>query len=568
MASFQRPGVSQRSPAVLVPSLSPTSFPPDILRAWIYQELADLDVQEQSISRRRAELKQLLNSSLPIHKLPNELLVHVFSDFRGVCGGQREGARTLFPAGWSCPLMLVCRHWRDVLVSTPAFWRRIDLGCRMEWTELCLSRSIPAAVEVVRRFHERLLCPLDILHPHVHRFRTFLLGMDQRTDLRTALPPLFGSGMPLLENLNFIVFGPSAPANCSNVDVYLTSEWFPCLRALLLSRTAIPVDIPLYAQLRTLTLRVCYPSVSFDEFLDALAASVQLEELTLYDTLVHLTPGEWMHGVPVPRRLPILLPHLRYFTLYEPGTIRTSRFLAHLRLKPFVELCITAASEESPDATLSISAMLPPDPSTVIPSLAIATKVSMTTTVGIYEVRYEYPNPTIIPGPARGFPNSPTLGLNLRHGPGPFTAQGLDDLVYTFARSPLTSLVIQGDRAYGTVAAWSKVFRTFPLLEELEVCGHPAAFDPAVVFRGLHATSSGPHADSTVACPNLKYVHPQGIGTVETYDAMRECFRWRGDRGVVLKVLDLEVLRDQGASVSDARRMLTEDLCGAVETIE
>ena len=370
----------------------------------------------------------------------------------------------------------------------------------------------------------------------MHRFQAFLFTVEKSADLRTALPPFLGSGMPLLENLDFTAPRPSAAADCSDVDVHLTSEWFPCLRTLALSRTAIPRDIPLYARLRMLTLRGCYPKLSFDDFLDALAASVQLEGLALFDTLVHLNPGrEWMHGGrPIPRRPPILLPRLRDFLLQEPGVIHTSRFLAHLHLPPSAHLSIAANIEEpSPDTTISLSAMLPPDPSTTIPSLAIATHVTMVITE-CCEVRYKHPNPAAIPAKSPRDYSTLTLDLD-RHQWRPYMAQGLDDLVHFFAGSPLTFLMVWGDHTYGTAAAWGKVFRTFPLLEGLEIGGYN---EVAVVFRGLHAASSRPHADSTVACQNLKNVVLRGMGEMETYDAMRECFRWRGDRGVVLKVID------------------------------
>ncbi|KAM5545612.1 hypothetical protein V8D89_000650 [Ganoderma adspersum] len=338
---------------------------------------------------------------------------------------------------------------------------------------------------------------LDVLHPHVHRFQKFCLHVANGTDLQTALPPLFGSGMPLLEGLRFTGAGPGD----NNLDIHLTSKRFPSLRTLLLTRTMAPRDISLYAQLRTLELKLCHHTLSFEGFLDALAASVQLEELSIYETLSSLSSEDptWAHGGPVFRGPPaVLLPALRQFTLIGNSIARTSRFLAHLQFQPCAVLDICAdvprpgpgPGVASPNTALSFSAMLPPNPSATFPSLAFATAVCMRIEGGNCELRYDPPSP-IVDSP--DCPSeSPYVALFLelhRSQWGPFMATGLGDVVRTFGRSPLTCLVVEGNHTYGTAAARERIFRTFPLLEELNVGGHPPS-DVAVVFRGLHAAST------------------------------------------------------------------------------
>ncbi|KAM5545693.1 hypothetical protein V8D89_000731 [Ganoderma adspersum] len=490
---------SQTSSVQAVPSFK---FVPHTEREQIYREFSELDAQEQAIVRKRAELNQLLNTFLPIHKLPNELLIHIFSDFHDdrdihtddiIRSGMYQ--RSPIRKDW-LRLMLVCRHWRDVLISAPTFWRYIDLKrYHVKWTNLCLGRSNPALLHVMAG--SRANAHLDILHPHVHRFQKFFLIVANGTDMQTVLPPLFGSGMPLLEGLRFAGTGPGD----NNLDVHLTSERFPSLRTLLLTRTMAPPDISLYAQLRMLELKLCHHTFSFEGFLDALAASVQLEELSIYETLSSLSSEDptWAHGGPDFCGPPaVLLPALRQFTLIGNSIARTSRFLAHLQFQPCAVLDICAdvprpgpgPGVASPNTALSFSAMLPPNPSATLPSLAFATAVCMRIEGGNCELRYDPPSPIVDSPDCPSESPYMALFLELHHSQwGPFMATGLGDVVRTFGRSPLTCLVVEGNHTYGTAAAWERIFRTFPLLEELNVGGHPPS-DVAVVFRGLHAAST------------------------------------------------------------------------------
>ncbi|PIL34662.1 hypothetical protein GSI_03442 [Ganoderma sinense ZZ0214-1] len=410
----------------------------------------------------------------------------------------------------------------------------------------------------------------------------------------TALPPLFGNGMPLLEGLYLRSYGPVD----HNLDVCLTSQRFPRLQTLELVNTLAPHDLSLYAQLHTLELNHCYHILPFEGFLNALAASVQLEELIIF-ILPDISSGSertrnlgpFLYGAPT-----VLLPRLRTFTVTGNSIAGMSRFLAHLYLQPSAVLDIhvdarglhvPADDSDTPNTTLSYSAMLPPDPSATLPSLAMATAVCtrIQESSGDCQLRYEYPSPVdseVLPDSDPQVTTA-TLSLQLHHSQGnAFMRTALNDLVRCFRLSPLTSLEVKGNHAYGTVAAWESVFRAFPLLEELVIdswFGDPLS-DVTVVFRGLHAAStspvdvrsgsgspSGDPPALEVACANLQCVYVRGMGLVEAYEALRECFRWRGERGVVVKVLDLTNLRDQDAAAADVRSALVEDLQGAVETL-
>ncbi|KAI1793654.1 hypothetical protein LXA43DRAFT_1059672 [Ganoderma leucocontextum] len=563
--------------APLHPPLSPyvsasPSMVPHILRECISQELADLDAEEKalidSISRKRLELKRLWNSSLPIQKLPNELLVQIFAHLQEVV--RRPGKHAFWPpnvqrvrfrlARWQ-GLMLVCRHWRDILMSSTMFWRMVSLDQHINWTKLCLDRSAAAPLDVYARHHDR--CPLDVLYPHIHRFQAFSYEVASGSQSRTAFPPLFGRDMPLLESLNISVLERTP---YDNMDAGLTSKRFPRLHTMMLSRTMAPQDASLYAQLRMLSLSRCPHILPFDDFLDALAASVQLEELALTAT-VHRLSGEWAHRGPVPRRPPISLPRLRIIALSGHGIVHTSRFLAHLQLHPSVSLRISGDVEDSqadddhdfPVAT-SISAMLPPNHSTTLPALAITTEVRMTMVADYYSMACANPSR------ADAAKEHAILSLSIIDDSDwtrPVMMQGLEDLVEGLGRSPLTSLTVDGNHDYGTIDAWERVFRTFPLLQELEI-GEKR--DVTNVFLGLHAAST-PFPDGAVACPHLRRIVVDGLSLAATYAALRECFVYRSDRGVVLEVLDLECLFHGEDMTSEARYAFIEDLGRVVECV-
>ncbi len=526
------------------------------------------DAAVEGMSRQGSELG---NHSLSIDKLPNELLVRIFLEFRDVTEGplwahrSRVGHTDSFHMGWQ-GLMLICRHWRDVLVSTLAFWQKVHVRMdgRNAWTKLCLTRSASASVDVCADPDLRREFSLAILYPHAHRFRSFRFSTIYCPRLLTTLPHLFGHGMPLLEDLYFVAH--RLITSMEHIDIQLTSQRFPRLQTLSLSGILSPQDVSLYAQLRTLSLSSCSHSLSFDRFLDVLAASAQLEELSLTAAL-HLFSDDWVRGEAVPRRAPISFPRLRELRLEEHGIVRTSSFLAHLHLRPAVSLRIEGTFKEtdyvsdSPDTVNSISAMLPHNHNVTLPALSVATTVN----VEVWGDEYKISCGTPRTDTKKDIPNAIFM-LTTSGGRGwdCFMAQGLDDLIISFGQSPITHLNVDGDHTYGTVDAWARVFETFHLLQALNVSGGPDV-SVETVFLGLHAASSAltprGSARSSVACPNLKTINVEGMGAVETYKAMVECFRYRAEKDVApLETLNLGFTANAEDAPSDVRRGYINDL--------
>ena len=119
-------------------------------------------------------------------------------------------------------------------------------------------------------------------------------------------------------------------------------------------------------------------------------------------------------------------------------------------------------------------------------------------------------------------------------------------------------LTVTGDHTYATANAWETVLRTFAHLEELKICGSTYTH-VTPVFQGLLMASTL-HEGLPVACPNLKWIGVEGSGRVETYTVMRDCFRYRGDKGVVLQVLDLTFMPDAEGLTLQLRDALIKDM--------
>ncbi|KAM5545706.1 hypothetical protein V8D89_000744 [Ganoderma adspersum] len=500
-----------------------------------------------------------LNRSLFIHKLPNELLIHIFQYLPHTPWRTQDeyGRPESLDLGWP-GLMLVCSHWRDLLVSTPVFWRQVNFRRQPNWTELCLSRSAPGSIDVFvgRNFDASRL---DDIRPHAHRCKTFYYG-NQFVDfpLVEALAPLFDNGMPLLpvEELHLMVRESGTPS--PQLDTEMTSQ-----------RVIAPQDVSLYAQLRKLELEGCSPPLSLDGFLDALAATMQLEQLHLSGSTLRRLSGEWRHpgGGHVPYRPPISLPHLRDFLLEDDRIDRISCFLAHLQPQPSAVLCIHG--RVSGETANTIDAMLPPNRTTTLPALGLATDGHLTLRGSEYNISCGYIRPH-----RDGPKNFPRAIFRLDLGSLSAGRVGLDDLVLVFlggAASPLRRLSVNGDHGRESAAAWAGVFRAFPHLEELILFRDcRAARDVTDVFRGLHAASStsvGCADCARVACPSLRDIYVQGTSTVETYEAIRECFQYRSARGVALESLNIVSLVGWADVPTPLRRGFVRDISAAVKAV-
>ncbi|KAI1793632.1 hypothetical protein LXA43DRAFT_1081217 [Ganoderma leucocontextum] len=533
---------------------------PDALRQEIARRTAEPSGRAaivKAVSHERLEFKILWNHSLLINQLPNEILIQIFA-FASVHFAFATDFWWWDTRFWT--LMVVCRHWRDLIVDTPVFWCILDLTKNANWTQLCLSRSLTIPINIwVEVSLLRHLDRLRVAYPLVHRIRSLVLRLwspvgDPDSELHAVPRLLFGDGMRVLEKLDFTVtrYGYYLDHFPIDTDIELTSMRFPRLRNLTLAEVVAPQDPSLYTQLRALSLKGCSHQLSFDRFLDALDACTRLEDLDLENTLDRLS-GDWMQRDPSPRRPLISFPHLNKLVLRAHGAACTSRFLAHLHIRSSVRLHISAEADDddadarSPDGACSMAAMLPPaSPGAAanLEALATARDIHMYMSMDSNSTQI-----TTNRTPEMFFSVLLTMAFGPRNPPNPHTSSrwgSVSDLVELFGRSPVTSLSI-ADVHPDTVAAWATVFRTFPLLERLSIqagWGTGCAVGLKNVFLGLHAASTADPDSSTVACPNLAHVSVRAVNMqiTKVYGALRTCFRFRGDKGVVLSELKLEFL--------------------------
>ncbi|KAJ6517345.1 hypothetical protein C8R47DRAFT_1087080 [Mycena vitilis] len=274
-------------------------------------ERAAIDAEIGSLYERIASLKTRRNSIVPIHSLPNELLIPIL-------GGVPESAylfgRSILPL---TKLMLVCRRWCEVLLGAHSLWgeitqygRRSELGFK---AQLLRSGTAPLTI-VITGFDSSLFGPmildnseriasLEVIGTQYHLLR-FIRSMGDHK-------------YPLLHSL---MLSPSQKVGegdtelAADGDSSLPSELFdggmPRLSVLSLSNINAPwQSLP---PLQSLSLRRQHDSptapINLDILLSILRESPALHTLKL-DMV--LAPGIHPHYSPVD------LPHLEFLHLRE-----------------------------------------------------------------------------------------------------------------------------------------------------------------------------------------------------------------------------------------------------------
>ncbi|KAI0357460.1 hypothetical protein OH77DRAFT_1588350 [Trametes cingulata] len=171
-------------------------------------------------------LLSIHNAAAPInHRLPPELLIHIFSLFNPIRLGDVQ-------------LMHVCRYWRSILSKTPQFWTEMLL-CPEIWDHtnllrmaLRLSGSLPLTV---RPAPESLLSELMI--PHLHRVSDLRLAIQDT--MFSKLCGLLRDGLFFnLVSLRLVALdraGPEFPQVLETQAAPCTDANLPSLRRLELS---------------------------------------------------------------------------------------------------------------------------------------------------------------------------------------------------------------------------------------------------------------------------------------------------------------------------------------------
>ncbi|KAI0676272.1 hypothetical protein C8Q78DRAFT_996348 [Trametes maxima] len=266
-----------------------------------------------------------------IHRLPVELLLDIFA--------LAEPPALPTPSvssGW-VKLMLVCRHWRAVIMKAAQFWSTIDFTSHPDWIRLCLSRSRAAIhVRIVVASSELVKAATSILTPRAGQIRTLVVTDYCGGDfLATQLRTLLSAQMPALKQLtitNSFNFDPLRPEKQSGVDLGLSADSLPRLCALSLENVILPPSPQFYRFVTSLRLHgKCFPQQggTLEYLLRILrATSAQLQELSLSRIrMAGLDATAQVLHLPVP----IDLPNLREFHM-DHNNVVASRLLQLLNI--------------------------------------------------------------------------------------------------------------------------------------------------------------------------------------------------------------------------------------------
>lgn len=263
------------------------------------------------------------NEALPIHRLPNEILMKVFED----TSLERMGVR----------LQLVCRRWKSVMLSTPRFWANLiaitTLSALYDLDDVymlrqCLPRSGGLLLHVVLECFESFE---DDLFNYRHRISTLHVNhLDYH-----PLQDLVSAGMQNLYRLDV-----GSLISLANLGTLM------CRQDLLprLHRLAMPMKLlsptTLVASLKDIELRGEIPDL--DTLVDALRKCPEVEVLKFSSFGTKAPLGIRGHKVH--------LPHLRK-VIFDP---RIGPLLTRITFPPTTSIQISAYSPtEELDSLLS-----------------------------------------------------------------------------------------------------------------------------------------------------------------------------------------------------------------------
>ncbi|KAM5545908.1 hypothetical protein V8D89_000034 [Ganoderma adspersum] len=512
----------------------PSRLTPAGLHTQVRQRLSVLDSIGEAINEERSCLNMAWNRTLPINRLPNELLVSIFTQVADGIWVRRSCSLFVgryHPDIKRTRLVLVCRYWRDVAYASPVLWRVIDIRSP-EYTERSLILSAPATIDALFKDRQQVSKGLKLLRPHTHRLRSLHFTEMEQAWKSEAVALLQGDGgTPALESLELPFYWQKAwdPRNDEFVDLQLTPQRFPRLQSLAVTFTVAPEDLTVYARLRKLTLRNCRCDFSFDHFLDALNASTNLRGLVL-ESILHRIHGDWVAST-VTNKGPVSLCHLESFTLTGHPPIYTSRFLSHILLSPKALVRIHSDLGNVPEMnpTQTIPDILPSNPDVVLPALALVKEAV------IYALGSEYSLSCSIEPCAKRLSQSPLIALSVESslisGWDLFSDHAARDLLRVFASSPLTGLDFAGDCGEVAAETWAEIFGKYAHLETLRL-----GIDGTVetVFAGLMDAAAGT-PDSLVPCPKLRSIAVVGPFVETGVDVMLQCLRDRAGKGYRLQ---------------------------------
>ncbi|RDX45884.1 hypothetical protein OH76DRAFT_1407449 [Lentinus brumalis] len=474
------------------------------------------------------EIDELLNSTLPINSLPNEILVKIFRSIQTepwILEGR------LIEWSW-LPIQAVCRLWRRVICSNPLSWRTITVYSRHEWLQICLERCSDVHADVTLYDGSLDTDTLAVLSQWTSAVRSLTIMNLEGHRKESFTSWLTARRWPILEKMDVAGLSHHFIDALPPADIGLTIENAPSLRDLRLQARAFhpPTEGSLYPHLRTLQLILCEWPISFGRLLDVLESMTSIEDLRLEKTFIHTV------GMPDAQHArTVTLPRLRSFTLELNRYLPITLLLASLNLPAVTSVRVQIdASEQGPH---TIADTLPRGRSSALnPILDAITSVYVS--ADEYADQYTFYDSSA--GWAGPLYVSMFSGATDRF---ELMSRALADFVNVFSHSPITELSVSSLSA-GSESVWVDVFNRFPGLEVINTrdCEPEAAH----TFWAALSQTPSPSADDddvqgAVFCPRLRLVDTVASLTVprteEGFWTMPRVLRARKESGHMLQVL-------------------------------
>lgn len=329
---------------------------PGVMISHLREALDSLDTQMAALLSQRQELEshleQAVRSQSPIFRLPEELLSLIF--VTGVCDTEDEDPLLV------SSLMLVCRYWREVVVSTPELWSTICVGPHdsLEKARRRLARSKSVRLDVNINFNPRVDNPstvtesivhaMDLLRPALWRTRSFRLSVPNRPQAHAALLRC-QEDAPFLETLSICVYHSMQDDHYSSPCLPLFNGHTPRLKSCSFTSFNFGWDRRIVSGLNVLHLVGYWNgfSPSVDTLLDILRGCPELQELTLrnisdVDSPVVCLDQEFSTAKVVK------LPRLTKASFYYAGNMRTRLLLSQISFPALESLEISYLDNMTP----------------------------------------------------------------------------------------------------------------------------------------------------------------------------------------------------------------------------
>ncbi|KAG6840987.1 hypothetical protein C0991_002877 [Blastosporella zonata] len=294
-----------------------------------------------------AHLEQAVRLQSPVLRLPSELLSSIF--VMGVMGIGDEDPVMV------STLMLVCRYWFEVALTTPDLWAKICVGPhdslekarrKLERSKSCpidISINFGSRMEFTSSVTEHVTRAMDLIRPALWRTRSFYLSVPNRPQAHAALLRCQEEA-PLLEALSIHIHHSMLDDAYPTPVVPLFKGHTPRLHSCSLTSFNFGWDHRLISNLRVLKMGGYFNSYtpSANTLVGILRQCPNLEELALRNMssvdsdVCH--PGDFVS--PPPSKL-IQLHRLTRLSFYYSGIALTRHIVSHITFPNLesLELC-------------------------------------------------------------------------------------------------------------------------------------------------------------------------------------------------------------------------------------